>query len=308
MPKAGTTSLHRYLSEHPDTCMALDKEPHYFSVDLLQEGTDFHGYPKYTRYPTSEDYHTLFAERGSAYCSRRVISILFVFSGGCKKIYEYNPDAKIIIMLREPVAFLYSLHSQGLYSGNETESDFASALELESVRRQGQRLPSTVHFPSRLFYRDHWKITEQIKRFVDTFGTEQVRVIVFDDFKSDTETEVRGVMELSWTRYESYAQSRQSQCQYGDAFQEASKNHSRSESSDYLYQPRNFFPSRFGSRGKSCSKNKHGSLTTFTFECSIEKSIAPRGERHVQALQTYLHETGLSHADLMAMWDYPVDN
>ena len=37
----GTTSLHRYLSEHPDTCMAEDKEPHFFSVDLLNEEQSF---------------------------------------------------------------------------------------------------------------------------------------------------------------------------------------------------------------------------------------------------------------------------
>lgn len=61
-------------------------------------------------------------------------------------------------MLREPVAFLYSLHSQGLYSGNETEPDFAKALSLESERREGKRLPPTVHFPSRLYYREHIRI------------------------------------------------------------------------------------------------------------------------------------------------------
>ena len=189
MPKAGTTSLHRYLSEHPDTCMALDKEPHYFSVDLLQEGADFTVIPNILGIPHLR-ITTRCLQSVVCYCSRGVIVFYLFSQAAAKEIYEYNSDAKIIIMLREPVAFLYSLHSQGLYSGNETETDFALALELEAVRRQGEHLPSTVHFPSRLFYRDHWRITEQIKRFVDTFGTSQVRVIVFDDFKSDTETEV----------------------------------------------------------------------------------------------------------------------
>ena len=39
-------------------------------------------------------------------------------------------------------------------------------------------------------------MTEQVKRFVDTFGAEQVKVVVFDDFKSDTEREVKGIMEF----------------------------------------------------------------------------------------------------------------
>ena len=84
MPEAGTTSLHRYLAEHPDTCMADDKEPHYFSVDLLQEGAQLHGHPKYTRYPTSEAYHTLFTDRGSASVVGES-SVFYLFSKAAAK-------------------------------------------------------------------------------------------------------------------------------------------------------------------------------------------------------------------------------
>ena len=196
MPKAGTTSLHRYLSEHPNTCMAEDKEPHYFSTDLLQEGAEFHGHPKYTRYPTIEKYHSLFGERGEAMVVGES-SVFYLFSKqAAQEIYQYNPDSKIIIMLREPVAFLYSLHSQGLYSGNEVESDFSVALDLESNRRNGQEIPNTVHFPSRLFYRDHVQIAEQIQRYIDVFPLSQIKVILFDDFKSQTEEVVRETLEF----------------------------------------------------------------------------------------------------------------
>ena len=195
MPKAGTTSLHRYLSEHPNTCMAEDKEPHYFSKDLLQEGAEFHGHPKYTRYPTLEDYHSLFELRGDASVIGES-SVFYLFSKlAAQEIHQYNPDSKIIIMLREPVAFLYSLHSQGLYSGNEVEPKFSQALNLEESRRLGQNIPNTVHFPSRLFYRDHILLAEQIQRYVDVFPLSQIKVILFDDFKTQTENVVRETLE-----------------------------------------------------------------------------------------------------------------
>ena len=61
-------------------------------------------------------------------------------------------------------------------------------------------------------------------------------------------------------------------------------------------------------QGKSCSKNKHRSLTTCPFGYGVESAIMRQKRECMQALQTYLHEIGLSNADLMAMWDYPVDN
>ena len=308
MPKAGTTSLHRYLAEHPDTCMAEDKEPHYFSVDLLQEGAELHGHPKYTRYPTVDAYHALFSERGSASIVGES-SVFYLFSrAAAKEIYAYNPHAKIIIMLREPVAFLYSLHSQGLYSGNEVESDFERALQLESVRRRGEQLPDTVHFPSRLFYRDHWKVTEQIQRFVETFGTEQVKVIVFDEFKSDTEREVRGVMNFLGLNTE---------------YMPNLVNHNantamRSKILARVIQDPNhpvtsmakkMLPKSFWKRGKVLLKKINTDHSPRApLDSELKRKLRQEARTHVEDLQSYLHEMGLNEADLMTLWDYQVDN
>ena len=308
MPKAGTTSLHRYLSEHPDTCMAEDKEPHYFSVDLLQEGSQFHGYPKYTRYPNSEAYHTLFVNSGSASVVGES-SVFYLFSkAAARKIYEYNPDAKIIVMLREPVAFLYSLHSQGLYSGNETESDFGRALSLESVRRQGQQLPNTVHFPSRLFYRDHWKVSEQIGRFVDTFGKDQVKVIVFDDFKSDTEREVRGVMEflgLNTAHMPNLVNHNANTAMRSKALARVIQDPNHPVTS----MAKKLLPKTIWKQGKVLLKKintDHSPRAALSAELKME--LRREARIHVEELQSYLHETGLNAVDLMTLWDYPVDN
>lgn len=184
MPKAGTTSLHQYLSQHPEIFMSEDKEPHYFSFDLTEAGESLHGSTKYTRYPNLESYHRLFASRASA----QVVGESSVFYLHSKRaaaeIASYNPDAKIIIMIREPVSFLYSLHAQGVYSGNETESDFERALLLQPERRSGA-IPSTTRFPSRLYYDEHALLAEQVSRYYEHFPREQIKVILFDDFVAD---------------------------------------------------------------------------------------------------------------------------
>ena len=196
MPKAGTTSLHRYLSQHPEIYMSEDKEPHYFAVDLLAEGEAFHGYPKYTRYGTLTEYHRLFDNvKNEAVVGESSVFYLFSQRAGAE-IQSYNPAAKIIIMIREPVSFLYSLHSQGLYSGNETEPSFERALQLQGRRERGEEIPSTVHFPSRLFYTKHAQLTSQIKRYLDLFPKEQIRVILFDDFKANTASEYRKTLQF----------------------------------------------------------------------------------------------------------------
>lgn len=193
MPKAGTTSLHHYLSEHPDICMSTDKEPHFFSTDLLAEGEKLHGFPKYTRYPTLQEYKQLFSHKPNT----KIVgesSVFYLFSHAAhKEIYAHNPKTKIVIMLREPTAFLYSLHSQGLYSGNETEADFTRALDLETSRRLGENLPPTVHFPSRLFYTEHIKIAEQISRYLETFPRENIHICLFDDFKKNPQQHTQEV-------------------------------------------------------------------------------------------------------------------
>lgn len=307
MPKAGTTSLHRYLSEHPDTCMAEDKEPHYFSVDLLEEGERLHGHPKYTRYPTLADYHTLFSTRGSASVVGES-SVFYLYSkSAAQEIYKYNPQAKIIIMLREPVAFLYSLHSQGLYSGNETEADFATALALESERRNGNRIPSTVHFPSRLYYRDHWKIAGQIKRFVDVFGIQQVKVIVFDAFKNNTEREVLSTMDFLGL---------------DTSFVPNLVNHNantamRSKRLARVIQDPNhpltsvakkLLPKSLWKQGKVWLKKINTDHSPRApLDPQLTAKLRKEASAYVQELQDYLQESGLNDTDLMDLWGYSVD-
>ncbi len=167
--------MHEYLSQHPDIFMCLPKEPYHFLTDM----------PHQFRYDY-DAYMKLFREAGDqTYWGES--SVWYLYSrAAAGEIWKYCSEAKIIIMLREPVGMLYSLHARSLHTVNEDIFDFAEALAAEPDRREGRRIPESSHFPAGLQYREVVDYAPQVERYFDTFGTENVHVILFDDLIKDT--------------------------------------------------------------------------------------------------------------------------
>ena len=188
-PKCGTTSLHEYLQRHPDIFMPFYKEPHFFGSDL--QGSRFQQFRD-----RPGRYLKLF---GDASGERRIgeSSPWYLVSRcAAEEIHAYDPQAKIIIMLRNPVDMLYSMWSQFRYSGNEQLETFEEALAAEPARRQGKRIRRAAHCVTGLFYREMVRFSAQVQRYVYRFGSENVKVIIFDDFKEDTASVYREVLEF----------------------------------------------------------------------------------------------------------------
>lgn len=186
-PKCGTTSLHEYLQRHPEVFLPYYKEPHFFGSDL--EGSRFRQFRD-----KPEKYLKLFRDvRGE----RRIgeSSPWYLASQeAAQEIYSYDPAAKIIIMLRNPVDMMYSMWSQFRYSGNEQIESFEEALAAEAERRQGKRIRRAAHCITGLHYRQMTRFSEQVKRYYDRFGRDQVMIIIFDDFRADTAGVYRAVL------------------------------------------------------------------------------------------------------------------
>jgi hypothetical protein len=176
-PKCGTTSLCRYLDAHPDIFISKPKEPKFFCSDLNNSNLISN--------LTMNQYLNLFSNAKDKICGEGSPWYL-VSKIAPKKIYEFNPNAKIIIMLREPVSLLYSLHGQRLVALTEDIEDFQLALEADADRRLGKNLPKTANIPVVYTYSDIVKYTEQVQRYFNIFGKSNVKVIIFDDFIEDT--------------------------------------------------------------------------------------------------------------------------
>jgi len=186
-PKSGTTSLHNYLSQHPDVFMSVRKEPCFLAPDFSCPA-----YPK-----TEEEYLRCFrGYKGETRVGESTTSYLYS-KMAARTIHEFAPDAKIIAMLRNPVDMVASLHAQRLKMGSEDIKHFEDALAAEPDRRLGKRIPSGFRYPKEyLLYREYGKYAKQLERYFSEFGRENVHVIIFDDFRWDTEGEFSKVCEF----------------------------------------------------------------------------------------------------------------
>lgn len=175
VPKAGTTSLHHYLAGHPDVFMTRVKELYHFSTDL--------------RVPPLSDGGYLEQFRPGA--GRRWLGestpLYLVSKEAAGRIARFNPTARIIILLREPIEMMHALHGQHLADCVPCERDFETELRSqEAALRRGDSkvVPGFLMMPRLLEVADY---TSQIRRFQDHFPTSQIRVILFDDFIQDPE-------------------------------------------------------------------------------------------------------------------------
>jgi hypothetical protein len=126
--------MYHYLRQHPDIFMPKNKEPHFFASDLQIDST--------WRVQTKAGYLRLFESASEA---KRIgeASTCYLFSRrAAATIKELSPDARIIIMLRNPVDFINSVHLQLINGANEDIIDLGEAWRAECDRRDsGRRAP-----------------------------------------------------------------------------------------------------------------------------------------------------------------------
>lgn len=186
-PKCGTTALYHALLEHPEVYLPrsdsprtywISKEPLHFCDDL--------GIGDWIRIGRESDYAALFADAGNA---RRIgeVSALYLMSPNAPhRIREYaGDDCRILITLRPPVDWMRSWHHDCLRYAHETIADFRLALAAEPDREAGRRIAKHCGFSGCLAYRKGARFSEQVARYFEVFGREQVKVVLMEDLAAD---------------------------------------------------------------------------------------------------------------------------
>lgn len=186
-PKCGTTALSKYLNEHPNIFISEIKEPHYFAEDLT----------KYRHVTKESDYLRLFDGANAESYRIGEASVFYLYSKvAIKKIKNFDPDVRIIVMLRNPLDMVYSMHSQLLYTRDEIIADFTEAWSLCEKRKQGQEIPKCCRDEKLLFYDEIGMLGAQVERLLDVFPRDQVKIIFYDDFSSNTASIYRDVIDF----------------------------------------------------------------------------------------------------------------
>jgi hypothetical protein len=188
--KSGTTAMYEMLSRHPQVFMPDCKEPWFFAEELYERMP-----PRPEGTPADlAEYMALFAPAGADQMAGEATALYLWSHTAAERIARERPDARIIAILREPASFLRSLHRQWLRHYVETETDFRRALELEQPRREGLQMPLNTYWPKALFYSDHVRYVNQLRRFHERFARERVLVLIYDDYRRDNDATVRSVL------------------------------------------------------------------------------------------------------------------
>lgn len=170
--KSGTTSLSRYLGEHPEIFMTHFKEPHFFSGHRPSRAPFVHD---------EGDYLRLFADARTRLRGEASPSYLWA-EPAAARIKRVSPEAKILISLRDPVERSHSYYWHRVRRGLECRS-FAAAVSDEFERGWPKERPSLGW---------HMKCAHDVRRFFELFGA-NVRVILFEELIRDVRRELEGV-------------------------------------------------------------------------------------------------------------------
>ena len=187
--KAGTTALYQQLKQHPDVFMSPVKEPHFFAFE--GRDLDFRG-PRdretLGHMVVSDEgaYRGLFADAGDEKARGEASAMYLYMPEAVGGIGRHAPDARLVAILRNPADRAYSSFLHMIRDGREPIPDFGRALAAEEERIKGKWSP-IWHYRRMGFY------YEQISRYHETFGSERLRVYLYEDLEGDPEGVLRDI-------------------------------------------------------------------------------------------------------------------
>lgn len=174
-PKCGTSSLAKWLGEHPNCFISKPKEPHFFNTDIGLR-----------RITSLEKYEQLYNDTSESHKAIGEASTMYLQSvDAVPNILKYTPDSRFIAMLRNPIDMVVSLHNQECRDFNENIHDFEKAWMAQQDRQNGASIPKSCVDRNVLLYRNRALIGSQIKRLLQVASKEKIKLIFFDDFKTD---------------------------------------------------------------------------------------------------------------------------
>lgn len=181
VPKAGTTSLHSYLGEHPDIFMSEVKEPHYFSWED-------DGWPQWA-VRERRDYEALFSSARSGQQRGESSTWTLYSEGAPRRIAKAVPHARIIAVLRNPTDRAFSNWAFNYGRGYDLIDTFEAALNAEPERIARGNAWHLHYTAAGLYY-------AQVERYLELFNREQLLILLFEELSADTQTTVERVYDF----------------------------------------------------------------------------------------------------------------
>ncbi len=167
--RSGTTTLYSFLKDHREVCFSTIKEVHYFSIgELYARGDNY--------------FHSFFKKYQGEPVLASADTYLLMDHEAIPKIYAYNPDMKIIVMLRDPVSRAYSSYNYSVNFGHhDAYPSFLDSIEEEKhIARESDIVfrNNAGHFYGSLYF-------EHLQKWTALFPREQLLLLKTMDLKED---------------------------------------------------------------------------------------------------------------------------
>jgi len=166
-PKAGTTSLHDYLNQHPKIFLPTIKEIHFFDI------SDSRQREKMQKIREGDNYNNLFQSINNEVAIGESTSSYLADPLAPNYIHKTVPNARIIISLRDPVDRVYSHYLHRINLDNSVES-FTDFIKKHLINLEKGLLPDNVLHQS-MFY-------DQVTRYLNEFGKKNVKILIFEEW------------------------------------------------------------------------------------------------------------------------------
>ncbi len=180
--KAGTTSLHSFLGQHPQIYLSPVKEPNFFALEgeklNFPVGTISPGYLAECKTDLTA-YQEQFQDVTSQKAVGEASPLYLYHSHAPQRIKNHLPDVKLIAILRNPVERAYSNFLHHVREGFETYTDFAEALKAEEQRKQEHWWWGFYYLQGGFYY-------QQLQRYFQLFEPQQIKVYLYEDLKSQS--------------------------------------------------------------------------------------------------------------------------
>ena len=179
--KGGTSALDHYLRLHPEICMANKKEVHFFDKDTHFNRDE----PDYSRYHVHFDpkeFHTIIGEATPIY---------MYWDQAMERIHSYNPDVKLIAVLRNPVKRAFSHWNMERDRNRESRAFWDAILEEQTQFNNPDREQHRT-----FSYLERGLYVKQIKQIHAYFHKSQFLLIQNESLRNDPNTILAEVAEF----------------------------------------------------------------------------------------------------------------
>lgn len=176
--KSGTTALYHYLKQHPQIYLGPVKETEFFAFE--GEELNFQGPKDMPRLSiiTLADYQAQFQGVRDETAIGEASPVYLYSSKAPERIHNYLPDAKLIVILRNPLERAYSQFLMFVRDNKEPVTDFMQAVSEEKERIAANWAWGWHYIQVGLYH-------QQLTRYFNLYQREQIKIYLYEELRSD---------------------------------------------------------------------------------------------------------------------------